>query len=193
MQKQLLTFLLLWTFNSSVAQSQQLFRNSYNEISFFSETPIENIVAKNVNATSLIAIDKNEIALRIPMTKFIFLNKRMQEHFQENYLETEQFPYATFRGKINETIDWNKTARIKVTATGTFTMHGITHIETIIGEISIVPGERLVVDANFEIPLARYNIEVPTLVWKKIAERIKVNAVITYLPVVSLPQVITQK
>ncbi len=193
MQKTLLILLLLFSLCFSPAKSQQLYRNSYAEISFFSETPIEDISAKNVASASLIDIDKNEVAVRIPMAKFIFPNKRMEEHFQENYLDTGKYPYATFKGKINESIDWEKESRVKVSATGILTMHGISHTETIMGEISIVPSQRLVLDANFNIILARYNVEIPALLWTKIAETVKLGAIITYLPVVNIPPSITQK
>jgi hypothetical protein len=193
MQKTLLLVVFLWMISFSAAQCQLLFRTVNSEVVFFSETPIENISAENTKTNSLIDPQKNEIAVVIPMKRFVFPNKRMEEHFQENYLETDRFPFATFKGKINENIDWDKKGRVKISATGSLTIHGVTRNETIVGEISINPNERFVLDTELEITLAHYHISIPTLIWTKIAESIKVRAIFTYLPETKVPSIVTQK
>ena len=83
----------------------QLFTTQTGEVSFFSKTPMEDIDAVNKQVGSIINSENNEVAVQIRVTNFIFPNKLMQEHFNENYLETDKYPSATFKGKIKESVD----------------------------------------------------------------------------------------
>ena len=82
------------------AQSS-IFETRQGNITFFSSAPLEDIEAKNNKVISLLNVRNNEIAVRVPIKQFQFRNRLMQEHFNENYMESERFPYATFKGKIN--------------------------------------------------------------------------------------------
>ena len=81
----------------SCQASAQLFVTQAGEISFFSKTPMEDIDAVNKQVGSIINSANNEVAVQMRVTNFIFPNKLMQEHFNENYLETDKFPSATFK------------------------------------------------------------------------------------------------
>lgn len=152
----------------------QVFKSKKDEVkvSFFSSTPIEDISAVHSTSTSVIINDS--IKFTLSNTGFVFPKPLMQEHFNENYMESEKFPKATFKGKINEPIDYTKDGETKVTVTGKMEIHGVTKDETYSGTIKKV-GNELFLDCLFKVKVADYNIKVPTLYVKNIAEVIDVD------------------
>lgn len=160
----------------------QIFKSTEkNEISFFSKTPMEDIDAKNKKSVSLINFNTDSVVFRIPISGFEFKNALMQEHFNENYLETPKYPMATFRGKINDNVDYKKEGKYKVAVTGKLTVHGVEQTRNMEGFIE-VKGENLLLTAEFPIKLADHKIEIPKLVVEKIAETIPVKVNIEYVP-----------
>lgn len=144
------------------------------ETSFFSETPLENIAALNKTVTSVLNIATNEIAVKMVMTEFKFKNHLMEEHFNENYMESTKFPNGIFKGKINEAINWNKDDSFDVTTKGLLTMHGVSKERILKGKLTI-KGEEISLLCDFNIPLVDHKIDVPKLVMVKIAENIAVK------------------
>lgn len=168
--------------SSLVACAQSsIFETRQGNITFFSSAPLEDIEAKNNKVISLINVRNNEIAVRVPIKQFQFRNRLMQEHFNENYMESERFPYATFKGKINEKVDFNKPGTYNVTATGDLNVHGVNRKRTFIGILRVTDSGMLL-ETKFDIPLADHNIKIPRLVFNKIAERIAASVSFSYVP-----------
>lgn len=161
----------------SFAQNQWICRKG--ETSFFSETPLENIAALNKNVVSLIDFTKGEIAVKMTMTDFRFQNHLMEEHFNENYMESEKYPTGTFSGKIQESIDISKNGTYDISARGQLTMHGVQKERIMKGKL-IVNGNEITLISDFDIALKDHKIEVPTLVITKIAEVISVKDKFVY-------------
>jgi hypothetical protein len=155
----------------------QIFKSKKDEVkvSFFSSTPIEDITAVHSTSTSVIIGDS--IKFSMSNTGFVFPKPLMQEHFNENYMESSKYPKSTFRGKINEKIDLTKDGVYKVTCTGVMYMHGVEKVITVPGTITIKGGELNLV-ASFKAKLEDYKIARPKMVMDKIAEEIdvKINA-----------------
>lgn len=151
------------------------------EISFFSAAPLENIAAINKAAKPILNTSTNDIQTKIAMTAFVFEKPLMQEHFNENYVESEKFPYATFKGKINENIDWKKDGEYKTTSTGTLDLHGIQKNITIVGTVKVT-GPEIIIFAKFNIHIADYGIKIPSLYIKNIAEDVEVKLNATLEP-----------
>ena len=107
----------------------------------------------------------------------------MQEHFNENYMESAKYPNAKFSGKINEKVDYTKNGEYKVTCTGTLTIHGVAQPTTISGTLKINEG-KVHLDSKFAVKLKDFKIEVPKLVFQNIAESIDVTMTATYSPYV---------
>lgn len=180
--KQLLVLLIAWTCAAS-APAQNLFSAQNGNVTFFSKAPLENIEARNAKAQSVINTATGEIAVKVPVKSFVFDNGLMQEHFNENYLESDKYPFATFKGKINENIDWSRAGSYPVSATGKLNIHGVERDQTIRGKLNVGSG-KLQLDTDFTVALADHNIEIPTLVFQKIAEKIAVTTAFTYTPYV---------
>lgn len=158
----------------------QVFVTQSGETSFFSETPVENISANNKTVGCAINTTTNDIAVSMRMTAFDFPNKLMQEHFNENYVESEKYPTATFKGKILEKIDLTKNGTFDVSAKGTLTIHGVSQERTLKGKL-IVDATKIILSTDFDVKLVDHKIEIPTIVFAKIAEVIKVKSKYTLM------------
>lgn len=159
---------------TGLVSAQSLYRTSVGELSFFSETPVLDIEAVNQKTGAILNSGTKELAIQAKITDFQFPNKLMQEHFNENYMESERFPTAKFAGKIKEQVDLTKVGTYSVTAEGNLTIHGVTKPVQVIGTI-VATATALQVNFSFQVRTADYQIEVPTLVFDKIAETITVS------------------
>lgn len=171
---------LLLLSGSGVAQSA-LYATSTGQTSFFSETPAENISAINKKTQAILNISTGEIAVRMNIRDFDFPNELMEEHFNENYLESEKYPTATFRGKLDEMVDFSKKGTHDLSATGAFTIHGKTQPRTLKGRLIVHDGG-IAIESGFEVSLTDHAIEVPKIVFMKIAQVIRVKAAYSLTP-----------
>lgn len=153
----------------------QLFSTSGGNTKFSASTPLENIEAENKKSQVILNTANSELAVRMNMRDFVFPNKLMQEHFNENYIESEKYPTATFSGKIDKAPDYTKEGDYDVSATGKFTVHGVTKERTIKGKMKI-EGGKITISSDFEVALVDHKIDVPQVVFVKIAQVIKVKA-----------------
>src|SRR5687768_6756891 len=128
----------------------QIYTTKTCQVSFFSEAPMENIEAHNKVSFPILNTANREIAIRVPITGFVFEKSLMQEHFNENYMESGKYPNAVFKGTINEAIDFKKSGTHKVTVTGKLDIHGVTQDRTLDGTITI-NGEEITFASNFNV------------------------------------------
>ncbi|WP_028981072.1 YceI family protein [Sporocytophaga myxococcoides] len=158
------------------AQTQsKVYKTSTGNISFYSETPIENIDAHSTAMSSAInPVNRNAAAL-VMINTFKFKNALMQEHFNEKYMESDKYPKATFSGIINENVDLMKPGNYNVTVTGKLTIHGVEQNRTINATITVSESLQLHLKADFNVKLVDHKIEIPEIVFHKIAEVIAVK------------------
>lgn len=171
--KYLLILLSLMTVQQ--LDAQKYFTRS-GDISFFSETPMENIEAHNHKATCVIDTETSRIQWAVLIKAFQFEKALMQEHFNENYMESSKYPKSTFEGSLPglSDLDLSKDGVHKLTATGDLTIHGVTRtVETPV--ILTVKLGALSGSADFEVAVADYNIEVPSVVRENIAKEVQVK------------------
>jgi len=167
----------------ALAMSSAMFAQIYVaktcEISFFSDSPLEDIMAVNKACKPILNTSTNDVAMKMVMTAFVFESPLMQEHFNENYMESEKYPTAVFKGKINEKIDWAKDGEYKVTVTGKLNMHGVEKELTSNGLVKI-KGQEITISTKLMLHIADYGIKVPSLYVQNIAEdvEVKMNAVL---------------
>ncbi|GGM73783.1 hypothetical protein GCM10010967_01760 [Dyadobacter beijingensis] len=159
----------------SVNAFAQMFSTAAGNTKFSATTPLENIEAENKKSQAILNTATGDIAIRMTMREFAFPNKLMQEHFNENYIESEKYPTATFSGKVDKGPDFAKDGDYDVSATGKFTVHGVTKERTIKGKMKI-EGGKITINSDFEVALVDHKIEVPQVVFVKIAQVIKVKA-----------------
>lgn len=169
-----LAFLLMASQLLALCASAQIYMTKTGQTSFFSETPLENISAVNQQVAVLLNSTSGEIAVRMQHRAFSFPNKLMQEHYNENYMETEKYPAASFTGKFSEHIDYAKDGTYAVSAEGILDIHGVKQKRVLKGQLVIDHGQ-CTLACEFDVKLSDHNIQVPTLVITKVAESISVK------------------
>lgn len=152
----------------------QIYMAKNCDITFFSKSPLENIEAINKSAKPILNTASGAIQIKISIIAFKFEKPLMEEHFNENYMESDVYPDAFFKGKINETIDYTKDGEYKVTVTGTLTVHGVVKERTLEGTLT-VKGGLIRMTSNFKIHIADHGIKVPSLYVQNIAEDVDVS------------------
>ena len=144
------------------------------KIRFFSSTPIEDIKAASKKGVAVLVAKTGEVAFQIPIKSFEFSRGLMQEHFNENYMESDKYPYAKFSGRIDQVVDLTQNGEYNVTATGSLSMHGVSKQRTIPGKLKVNNGN-VQLSSSFNVACADHKIKIPRLVMTKIAEVIKVD------------------
>ena len=109
------------------------------------------------------------------MTSFTFRDKLMQEHFNENYMESDKFPNAVLEGVIQEAIPLEMDGMYEVTIKGSLEMHGVKQEREVKGKLTIAGGVPTLATAKFDVRLADHGIKIPSLVVANIAEVIAVD------------------
>lgn len=166
---------------SSRLMAQNKYITRTGTISFFSSTAAENIDANNSEVFSLVDFAKGEVAFQVLITGFKFKKALMEEHFNENYMESTKYPKASFQGTINDLnkISFKTNGPFNVNVTGNLTMHGVTNKVTIPASISIVGG-KLNATSKFDVYLADYKIRVPSVVSKQVSDYVAVSVNCAY-------------
>ena len=157
----------------AVGNSQERYLTKNGAITFYSKAPIEDITADNNQVLSIVDVASGKMAISILMKSFMFKKALMQEHFNENYVESDKFPKATFKGIILN-FDAIKPTVTKLQVRGILTIHGVSK-ELTIDASFMKTKDTILVDGDFMIALDDFNIEIPAVVAKNIAKNIKVS------------------
>ncbi len=156
--------------------AQKKFFTRTGKVVFFSKAPLEDIKAINKQASCVYDAATNKIVAKVLIKAFEFDKALMQKHFNENYLESDKYPKASFKGKIkdaenlNFNEDWNKSLEFE----GDLTIHGITKSIKSPFEISMKNGQ-MKISCNFYVALKDYEIKIPSTVINNVAETVKIN------------------
>ncbi|HEY0677984.1 MAG TPA: YceI family protein [Chitinophagaceae bacterium] len=150
-------------------------------VSFFSKTSIENIEAHSQTAVSVLDKKTGKLEFSVLIKSFLFQKALMQEHFNENYLESDKFPKSTFKGRIDDLskIDFSQDGNYTVSVSGLLTIHGETRPVTAPASFTVTNGSAMG-QAEFNIMLSDYNISIPTLVKDKISRSVKISLNVKY-------------
>lgn len=171
MKKAMLAILLLCGTSAAFAQK---YITRTGKISFFSSTPLENIEAFNNEVAGIMDAKTGDVVFQVPIKSFKFEKALMQEHFNENYMESDKYPKAEFKGKADMSgVNFSKDGSYNVKTNGALTIHGVTKNVTMPGTI-VVKGNTVTVNSKFSVKTADYKINIPKLVEGKIAKEIEV-------------------
>lgn len=151
-------------------------------IKFFGSTPLENIEAVTNQASSVIDAANDAIVFQVLLNSFSFEKALMQEHFNENYVESEKFPKAVFKGKIEGDVDYSQPGKYEVKIAGNMNLHGVDRAITEPATIIVEKGA-IKISSEFKMVPEEYDIEIPSAVRDKIAKEIDVTVKCMYKPV----------
>lgn len=171
----------IFCFAFAFQSNAQTFVGKNIKVSLFSSTPVEDIKASSNIGTAVLLTQNQELAVQVMIKSLAFDKKLMQEHFNENYMESDQYPLAKFKGTISPKVDWTKDGEYTVMAKGILTVHGVDQARTINGKINIKDGI-VNINSNFDVACVAHQIKIPSLVFTKIAEVIKISIQGTLTP-----------
>lgn len=159
---------------SSLAQDKYFTKNG--NINFYSKAPMEDIEAKNRTVAAILDKKTGAVQFSVVMKGFQFQKALMQEHFNENYVESSKYPKGEFKGTItnNSAIDYSKPGTYTAKVRGKLTIHGVTKDVETSGTIK-VDGSGLDVNTAFNILLSDYNIRIPAVVKDKLSNSIRIT------------------
>jgi polyisoprenoid-binding protein YceI len=176
-----ITIILLAWLSTTYQAGQNLYVCKNAKVSLYSSAPIEDIKAETQTGASVYNASTGELDFSVTISTFKFPKQLMQEHFNSDYMESDKFPKATFKGKIQEQIDVTKDGTYPVTVSGDLTVHGVTQKRTIKGKVD-VKGGVITMTSEFTVKCVDHHIDIPTLVFHNIAESIQMNVAATYAP-----------
>ncbi|MDE3184601.1 MAG: YceI family protein [Bacteroidota bacterium] len=150
-------------------------------VSFEAGTAVEDIDAINKSVTSIFDATSGQYEFALLVNGFEFKRSLMQQHFNEDYLESDKYPKSTFKGKITniDQVNFKKDGTYPVTVKGILEMHGVKkEIET--PGVFKVKGDDVSSTATFTILLEDYQIAIPSLVKDKISKTVKISVNCSY-------------
>ena len=182
MRKYIFSLLFFILISLSGLAQKKIFTKS-GIISFSSNAAIEKIEAKNKKVLAVIDLENNKIEFAVLINGFEFEKALMQEHFNEDYLESNKYPKAIFKGSFDKpdkpvTFAGNNTQILQVT--GNLTMHGVTKLIKVAATISS-KNQVISASSGFTIVLSDYNIKIPAVVSNNINKQIQVTITIPSL------------
>ena len=172
--KRLFLISLLGLFSFQAQSQRYLTKNGM--ISLYSKTPFETIEAQNSTVNCALDAKTSDFVFKVLMKSFEFKRALMQEHFNENYVESDKFPNAMFKGKVTNlnSIDFKKAGVYPAIVEGDLTMHGKSKHITTKGSFE-VNDRKVNGKCHFNLKVEDFGIKVPSAVTDKIAESIQID------------------
>ena len=159
-RKSITIFALLLTFVGAKQSLAQIYESSNNETTFFSEAPLENIEAKTQKVYCELNLQTGEVKSKLLIESFEFGKAIMQQHFNEQYMESHKYPNATLEGQIAEIDNLKNKVSGNYTVTGDLTLHGVTKPQKFQVKI-FFQGDTAMGNSTFNVKTADYKIKIP--------------------------------
>jgi len=175
-------FAILSLFSIALVNAQNIQLCKTVNVKIFSEAPLENIEAVSKKAVSAINTEENSLYFEVPIQSLDFEKDLMEEHFNENYIESDKYPTAKYNGNFMGDIKWDTPGIYEVTVKGVLELHGVEQERTDKGTIAIAEDGTISSNAVFNVKCVDHKIKIPKLVIKNIAEEIEVTVSATYTP-----------
>jgi polyisoprenoid-binding protein YceI len=173
LKKNLIVLALVLT--ASISFAQDKFYTKTGKITFYSKAPLEEIEGKNKTVTAVLDSKSGALQFAVQMKGFEFEKQLMQQHFNENYVESDKYPRAEFKGNItnNSEINYSKDGSYTAKIKGKLTIHGVTRDVETTGTLKVDGGK---IDANstFNVLISDYKITIPSIVKDKVSKTIKI-------------------
>jgi YceI-like domain len=177
-------FLFLFFLNIVLAANAQKYMTKNGYIGFYSHTPMEDIKGDNNQVVGALDISTGEMVFQALIKSFHFDRALMEEHFNENYMESDKFPKSVFKGKISnlKDVDFSKNGIYNVTVEGDLTIHDVTNKISAQGTIEVVSGG-INANSKFKVVPEDYKINIPGVVKDKFDKNLEVTVAMKYSPI----------
>lgn len=175
------TILIALLLINVLALKAQVYTTRNGFIGFYSKTPLEDIKGENKQVYAGIDVAQKKLGFNLLVKGFSFPKKLMQDHFNENYIESDEYPNAKFNGVYTGDVDLTRNGLYNVQAEGQLTLHGVTKSITTPATIEVKEG-KLIGKAEFKLTPGDFNIRIPAIVREKIAQQIEVRVYVECNP-----------
>lgn len=182
MKKTLFVFLMILLICPLIRAQDTMYKSDKGTAGFFSKAPLENIEAVSDRITALLNTETGEVAVLIPIKSFQFDNGLMQDHFNENYMESDKYPNASFKGKLLDSCIARPGTVQHMEVEGELSIHGVTVKRTIPARIKYNSDGSFQVASTFVVALVDHQITIPKLMYKNIAEKVDVSLDLLLIP-----------
>jgi hypothetical protein len=175
--------LVAFFLNIILAANAQKYMTKNGFIGFFSHTAMEDIKGDNNQVAAVLDISTGDMVFQALVKSFHFDRALMEEHFNENYMESDKFPKSTFKGKITNlsSVNFSKNGTYDVTVEGDLMIHDVTNKISTKGTIEVITGG-INANAKFNIVPEDYKIIIPGVVREKINKNLEVTVTMKYAP-----------
>lgn len=169
-------FLIAALFLSVNCLQAQTLTFDHGKVDFYTSSILSDIEATSEDISVTLDISTGDVEISIPIESFEFEYEMMQDHFNEEYMESDQFPNATFTGKIGQDISDLK-SELEVDVAGILTIHGIQK-ETSFKATLSMENEFTLVKCKFPIIFKDFNVEEPAVLSKSLAKDVELKSVL---------------
>lgn len=166
-------------FAGTLSAQKMMTRNGF--VKFYSDGAVEDIEAKNKQVSSIVNLSDGQFAFSVPIKGFVFEKALMQEHFNENYMESGEYPNGTFKGSLTgyESIDLTKDGTYDLTMEGTMNIHGTDRKISEPVKIT-VKGGKIELTSTFNLKPEDYGIKIPAAKKDNIASTLELTVKMNY-------------
>jgi hypothetical protein len=176
--KKIIIVLAILVLGASIQlRAQKIYATKSGQLFFNATGGIEKIAAVNNQVDSKFIDATGQLIFGVLVKGFKFENQLMEDHFNENYMESSQFPKADFKGYIKniKEVDFSKEGKYPIAIEGNLTIHGVTQKVSTAGTLEVVQGKPTII-GEFSIKIKDYGIK-GLYIGDKIASeaKIKVN------------------
>ena len=180
MKRSTALFALLFIAFAGNAQ-KYMTKNGY--VGIFSHTPMENIIGDNNQVAGVLDASTGDMVFQVLIKSFHFEKALMEEHFNENYMESEKFPKSSFKGRITNlsSVIFSKNGTYDVTVEGDLTIRDVTNKMSAKGTIEVISGG-INASSKFNIMPEDYKIKIPGVVREKIAKNLEITVKMKFAP-----------
>lgn len=182
--KHVILFILCLIIVLSADAQKYMTKNGY--IGFLSQTPVENIKGDNNQVAGVLDISTGDLVFQALVKSFHFDRALMEEHFNENYMESDKFPKSVFKGRIINisSVDFSKNGIYEVNVEGDLTIRDATNRITAKGTLEVITGG-ITATSKFNISPEDFKINIPGVVREKINKNLEVTVTMKYTPLAS--------
>lgn len=169
MNKIIVTIVCL-VFSSAVFSQKMLTRSG--EIKFDATVPgaLDAVIATNNTVSSIFDKSNGDFVVQAMVKSFKFKSPLMEEHFNENYMESDKLPKASFKGKVLNYDSKSGSYDVE----GDLTLHGVTNkVKTKMTFTNT--DDKVAISGKFTVKLNDYKLDVPALAKKTLAETAKIE------------------
>lgn len=179
-------FLFVGLLLCAVSLAQDRYRTSEGKMQFDASTPLEDIHAVNSKVSAILDVESGQIAVLLLNKEFKFKKRLMEEHFNENYMESDRFPKSVFKGTITDfdPNNLNEGVSKEYPIQGDLVVHGVSRPLQTSAQIKR-DGEDIILNIGFNVRTADHDIKVPKLLFKKVAQEVSVSGTLKLSPEVN--------